>query len=128
MATYMEFLHMQKPIPTTYTVTGVPVQLYAIDSDSNVIDIGTTTSDVSGSFKATWTPPEEGLYTITANFAGDDSYGSSWAETGLSVGPAPTTPLPPETPVIPDYTWTIIGGVIAVIIAVAIAVLILRKR
>ena len=30
MATYMEYLHMQKPIPSGYVVTGVPVQLLAI--------------------------------------------------------------------------------------------------
>ena len=129
MTTYMEYLHMQKPIPSEVTVTGVPVTLLAVDSGGNVINIGTATSDVSGSYQMTWKPTAEGLYKVTATFAGDDSYGSSWSETGLSVGPAPTTPLPPETPIIPDYTLTIIAGVIAVIIAVAIAtVLILRKK
>ena len=132
MATYMEYLHMQKPIPSGYTVTGVPVQLLAISSEGNVIDIGTVTSDVSGSFKSAWTPPNEGLYTITASFAGDDSYGSSWAETGLSIGPAPTPITFPQAPTPPDYTMTIVGTgigiVIAVAIAVAIAVLLLRKR
>ena len=68
-------------------------------------------------------------YTISAKFAGDDSYGSSWAETGLLVGPAPSVPETPETTIFPDYTWTILGAAIVVIIAVAIAtVLILRKR
>ena len=129
MATYMEYLHMQKPIPSGYMVTGVPVKLLAIDVTGNVIDIGTVTSDVSGSFKAAWTPPNEGLYTITANFAGDESYGSSWAETGVSVGPAPEPIQFPEQPTPADYTMTIIGAAIAVIIAVAlVGALILMKR
>ena len=129
MAIYMEYLHMQKPIPSDYTVTGVPVQLLAIGSNGNVIEIGTTTSDVSGSFKMAWTPPNEDVYTVTATFAGDESYGSSWGETGLSVGPAPEPITFPESPTPADYTWTIIGAAIAVIIAVALAaILILRKR
>ena len=132
MTVYMENLHMQKPIPSGYVVTGVPVKLLAIDENASVTDIGTVTSDVSGTFKAAWTPPNEGLYTITATFAGDDSYGSSWAETGLSVGPAPAEISIPEQPTQPDYTMTIIGVGIAlaivVIVAVAVAVLILKKR
>jgi hypothetical protein len=133
MTTYMEFLHMQKPIPSGYIVKGVPISLRAIDENGGVTEIGTVTSDVSGSFKCAWTPPNEGLYTITATFSGDDSYGSSWAETGLSVGPAPTTPTTysPQASTL-DYTMTIIysaiGIVVAVVIAIAIAVLILRKR
>ena len=130
MATYMEYLHMQKPIPSGVTVTGVPVQLLAIDSKSNVINIGTTTSDVSGNYQFAWTPPDEGVYKVTATFAGDDSYGSSWAETGLSVGPAPTTPEPPVFPT-NDFTplyYGIAAAAIAIIIAIAVAVLILKKR
>jgi hypothetical protein len=135
MATYMEYLHMQKPIPSGYKVTGVPIQLLAIDANGHVIDIGTMTSDVGGTFKSAWTPPDEGLYTITANFVGDDSYGSSWAETGLSVGPAPAaSPTVTTTPISFDainntVMTTVIGGVIAIIIAIAIVgLLMLRKR
>jgi hypothetical protein len=134
-ATYMEYLHMQMPIDGIWhnlTVTGVPVKLLAIDPSNNVIEIGTTTSDVSGTFGYTWTPKEEGLYKITAVFAGSESYGSSWAETSFSVGPAPEPIAFPEQITPPDYTMTIIGGVIAVIIAVAIVGLLiflaLRKR
>jgi hypothetical protein len=132
----MEYLYMQQPLDGIFhnvTVLGVPVSLLAVDSNGTVINIGTTASDVSGNFQLAWTPPNEGVYKITANFAGSESYGSSWAETGLSVGPAPEpypTPVQPEVP--PDYTMTIIGTGIAIIIAVAIAValavLILRTR
>jgi len=96
MATYMEYLHMQKPIPDGYMVTGIPVMLLAFDSDDNVIEIGTTTSDMSGKFAYAWTPPDEGLYKITATFLGDDSYGSSWDETAVFVGPAPAPAVPIE--------------------------------
>ena len=132
MSTYMEFLHMQKPIPNGYVVTGVPVSLLAIDETGAVTNIGTVTSDVSGTFKAAWTPPKEGLYTITANFAGDDSYGSSWTETGISVGAAEKTIEIPEsappTDITPIY-YGIAAATIAIIIAIAIVgVLLLRKR
>jgi len=132
MATQMEYLHMQHPIDGVghnIQMTGVPVTLTAIGSDGSVIDIGMATSNAYyGTFSKSWAPPAEGDYEIVASFAGDESYGSSAAATAVAVGPAAETPQPPENPVIPDYTWTIIGAAIAVIIAVAIAVLILRKR
>jgi hypothetical protein len=129
MTTYMEYLHTQKPIPSGYTVTGVPVTLLAFDKNGDTINIGTVTSDVSGGFQMAWTPPAEGVYKITATFAGDESYGSSWAEAGLSVGPAPEPIHFPEQATPPDYTMTIAGMGIAIIIAVAIVgVLILRKK
>ena len=129
MQTYMDYLYMQIPIPSGVTVTGVPVKLLAIDSSGTVTDIGTTTSDMSGKFVYSWAPQNTGTYKITATFAGDESYGSSWDETGVSVGPAPAIPQTPTAPVYPDYTWTIIGAAIAIIIVVALAtVLILRKH
>ena len=131
MATYMEFLQMQKPIPSNYTVTGVPVTLLAVDSNGNVIDIGATVSDVSGKFQYAWTPPKEGMYKITATFAGDDSYGLSWDETAVSVGPAPAaTVTPTQTPLtMPPFELYTVGSAIAIIIAIAIVgLLILRKR
>ncbi len=73
MTIYMEYLHMQKPIPTDFTVTGVPIMLLAFDSDGNAIEIGETTSDISGKFAHAWTPPDEGVYKITASFLGDTS-------------------------------------------------------
>jgi hypothetical protein len=94
--------------------------------------LGKVTSDMSGSFKAVWTPPSEGLYTITATFAGDESYGSSWAETGLSVGPAEQQIVIPEstppTDITPIY-YGIAAAATAIIIAIVIVgALILRKR
>ena len=132
MMTYMEYLHMQKQIPSGYTVTGVPVMLLAFDENGTMFDLGTATSDASGRFAKAWTPENEGVYKITATFVGDDSYGSSWAETGVSVGPAPAVDnsQQQQQQVTVDNTPTYFAvSTIAIIIAISVAtVLILRKR
>jgi hypothetical protein len=132
MDIWMDYLHLQMPIDSIWhneTVKGVPVAIYAIDSNGNPTEVGTAESDSSGSYQITWTPPAEGVYKITATFAGSDSYGDSWAETGLSVGPEPTEPPPVNIPTPPDYTWTIIGATIAIIIVVIlVGVLIMMRR
>jgi hypothetical protein len=101
MSQQMEYLHLQRPIGGIWgneTITGVPVMLTAMGSDGSYIDIGTvTTSGYYGTFGLAWTPPEEGTYEIVASFEGDDSYGSSGASTFVSVGPAPTPAIEPET-------------------------------
>ena len=136
MPIQMEYLHMQHPIDGIWhntTMTGVPVTITAIDSNLNPTIIGTTTTNpYYGTFSIAWTPSREDTYTITASFAGDDSYGSSGAATAVKIGPETKTPTTPEIPTPIDYTMTIayaaIAIIIAVVIAVAIAVLILRKR
>jgi hypothetical protein len=76
-----------------------------------------------------WTPPKEDTYTITASFASDDSYGSSSAATGLSVGPAPETPSTPEIPTPVDNTMLLYGILALVVIAILIGIAaLLRKR
>ena len=125
MKTQMEYLHRQQPIGGIWnnaTITGVPVTLTALDSNGNYEDLGTVTTDgYYGTFTKTWTPPIEGDYKIIASFAGDDSYGSSTAATTMAVSPASTTSTTsaPESAAT-DYTMTILGTGIAVIIAVAI--------
>jgi hypothetical protein len=136
MALQMEHIHKQLPIDGIWhneTLTGVPVTLTAIDSNGNPINIGTvTTNGYYGNFGMEWTPPNTGNYQIIASFAGDDSYGSSAASTTVSVGAAPaeTTPPPTATPL--DMTplyYGLTGGVVAIIVALAIAtLLILRKH
>jgi len=133
MTTQMEYMHLQMPIDGLWhneTITGVTVSLTAIGSDGSFTDLGTVTTDgYYGTFSKTWTPEKEGDYKIIASFAGDDSYGSSGASTSISVGPAPASIDIPEQIVPPDYTTTIVGSAIAVIIAVAIAgILVLRKK
>lgn len=137
METQMEYLHMQMPIGGLWgnqTITGIPVTLTAIDPNGNTEDIGTvTTNGYYGTFSKAWTPTLEGDYQIIASFAGDDSYGSSGAATGITVGPAPTaiTTTQPEL-IAPDYTMTIvtaaIGLAIIIIIGFAVTLLLLRKR
>jgi hypothetical protein len=136
METQMEYLHIQMPLTGLWnneTITGVPVILTAIGSDGTVTDIGTTTTNgYYGTFAYGWTPPKEDTYTIMASFAGDDSYGSSTAATGLLVGPAPAspTPTPTEQPQAqPDYWPVMYGILVAVIVAIIIGLLALfRKR
>jgi hypothetical protein len=130
MGDWMAYLHMQHSYPAS--VTGVPISIDAVDPNNNLVHIATVTSDASGTFGYTWAPPITGDYKITATFAGDDSYGSSWAQTYASVVKAPATPETPTQAPIPDYTMTIIYAaiaiIIAVVIAVAVAILLLRKR
>ena len=152
MSAWMEYLYLQKPIPGN--ATGVPVKLTAMGSDGNVIDIGTVTSDMTGSFKKLWTPPAKGEYTITATFIGSKSYWASYGTTAIGVTPAapspsltatptvtptiaPTaTPAPTASPSIaPTPPGTGLGtevyiaiAAVIIIIAVAAVAVILRRR
>ncbi len=105
MPVYMEYLHMQKPIPDDFTVTGVPVKLAYMLPDGDWKDIDEVTSDDHGNFGYLWTPPDEGTYVVKATFLGSDAYGSSSATTYLGVGPAPSpaSPIEPE-PTTPEPT------------------------
>src|SRR5450759_1245910 len=87
MSAWMDHLHAQYPIPAN--VTGVPVSIDAVDPNNNIVHIATVTSDISGTFSYVWTPTIAGLYKITATFAGDDSYGSSYAQAAAVVVNAP---------------------------------------
>ncbi|HLN45529.1 MAG TPA: hypothetical protein VK209_07460, partial [Candidatus Sulfotelmatobacter sp.] len=135
MTPQMEYLHMQHPIDGinhNIQMTGVPVALAALAEDGSSVNIGiVTTSAYYGTYEVAWNPPTEGTYTIIASFAGDESYGSSAASTGLIVGPAPTSTDTGQQQqiTVPDYTLTIVGMGIAIMIVVAIVgVLIYRKK
>ena len=135
MALQMEYIHKQMPITGIWgneTIVGVPVSIDAVDPNGNYIHIGEVTTDgYSGTFGYTWTPELEGMYTVTASFKGDDSYGSSFATTYVSVTQAPVasatpTASPPIT--MPPYEMYTVGTGIAVIIVVVIATLLLLKK
>jgi len=65
------------------------------DSNGNPVHIADVTSDMSGTFGYMWTPSSTGLYKVTATFVGDESYGSSWAQTYIGVSSAASqTPAP----------------------------------
>ncbi len=152
-AAWMEYTYMQKPKPQD--ATGVQVKLTAVDSNGNLQEIGTATSDTSGKYGIVWTPPIEGAYHVTATFEGSNSYWGSSDTTYFVVGPAPSAaPQPTATPtatpeptVAPTATPTaspsvapppeaapstdiyIIAAAAAVIIVVAaVAAVFLRKR
>ena len=127
MSTYMEFLHMQRPIDGFYhnvTVTGVPVSIDVIDPNNNYFHLNTVISDEKGNFGYAWNPTIAGQYKITATFSGDESYGSSWATTYATVSDAPAVIATPIPISLDNTTNTlmmyVIAGVIAVIIAIAI--------
>ncbi len=136
MTTQMQYLHLQYPVNGLWqneTAIGVPVTLTAIGSDNAVYNLGSvTTNGYYGTYAFTWTPPKADSYTITASFAGDDSYGSSSAGTDITVSSAPVTPTPVPTQqaaALPPFELYFAASAIAIIIAVAIAtVLILRKK
>lgn len=128
MTQWMEYLHMQHAIPAD--VVGVTVSLDAVDPNGNAIHIGEAVSDMSGSFKKLWTPDISGEYTVTATFMGSNAYGSSWAETAIGVVQAPqtTTPETSSTAAQAPIEVYFAASTIAIIVAIAIVGLMLRKR
>ena len=81
MEQWMEYLYDQQAKPVN--ATGVSVHLTAVDPNGNIQEIGTPTSDITGSYAVQWTPPVPGVYKITAAFGGSASYGDSSAQTQL---------------------------------------------
>jgi PQQ-like domain len=132
MGDWMAYLHMQHAIPSN--VIGVPVSIDTVDPNGNPVHIATVTSDMSGTFGYTWAPAIPGQYKITATFVGDDSYGSSWAQTYATVTQAPAatpTPTATTTSQAPTYTTLDLGIITAVIIAILIGLvnlMLLRKK
>jgi hypothetical protein len=127
MGAWMEYLHMQKPMPTN--ATGVTVYIDVLDSNGNYRNIGTTTSDTSGTFGFAWAPDIPGLYKVVTRFAGSESYGSSYAETYFNVVEAPQA-TPTATPVAqaPVETYFTVSTIAIIIAIVIVGVLMLRKR
>ena len=131
MSGWMEYVYMQKPKPTD--ITGVPVSIDVIDSNGNYRNIGTTTSDSSGSFSLQWAPDIPGSYTVTARFAGSQSYYGSSAETSFyATTPAatPTSTALPATSAADTYFVPAFVGLFVLIIIVAVVqtLLMFRKR
>ncbi len=132
MSGMMEYIHMQHQMPAS--VIGVPVSIDAVDPNGNFVHVGDATSDSTGRYQLVWEPTMDGNYQIIATFMGDESYGSSYASTSAIVAQAPqatpsTTTAINFEPVNNTTTTTVIAGVIAIIIAIAVAtVLNLRKH
>jgi len=136
MSEQMDYLHGQNAtlLNSGYTPTGVQVTLTALDPNNNTENIGAYTTDGKGNFAVLWTPPVPGKYTITASFAGTNSYWPSSSETFIGVSPAAapttTTTTVVSSGVSSTTLYAAIAAVIVVIIVIAIvlAVLMLRKR
>ncbi len=131
MSQWMEYLYMQSPKPTN--TTGVPVTLSYVDPNNNSYIMGTTTTDTNGQYVFTFTPNIPGTYTITATFAGSNSYFSSTAQTHMSFNmPAQASATPTSQPLTTADQYflpvSIIIIVAIVIIGALLAVLLLRKR
>jgi hypothetical protein len=130
MTAWMEYMYHQRPIPMN--AKGVPVKLETLDPNGNFYEIGTVTSDASGMYKLMWEPPVPGEYTIIATFEGSDSYGSSYAETAIGVGPAPAAggqiePEPTQGFALGTTELAIIAVVIIAVVGI-VAFWALRKR
>ncbi len=127
---WMEYLHMQKAIPPN--ATGVPVTLTVLDANGNYRTIGTTITDITGTYSFMWQPDIPGHYKVFASFAGTKSYGSSMAESAFGVVDAAPTPSPYPVTTLPPTEMYIIGAAIAIIVAVAIVgaliMMMIRKR
>jgi outer membrane protein assembly factor BamB len=83
MSDYMAYLYMQQPKPNA---AGVPLTLSISDQNYNVVKTIQTSTDANGHYAVSWTPSNQGLYTIKASFDGTKSYYASSGETSISVG------------------------------------------
>ena len=131
MSAWMEYLYEQQSRPTN--ATGVPVSIDVVDSNGNYRNIGSTTSDSSGTFSFQWTPDIPGKYTVIATFAGSESYWPSSSETSFAVDAAAATPIPatpaPQSAADMYFVPAIAGlFVVIIIIGAVLALLMLRKR
>jgi outer membrane protein assembly factor BamB len=130
MDEWMDYLYGQNAtlINSPPAPSGITVRLSAIDPNGNPVDFGTVTSDSSGLYKVMWTPDHEGAYTIYATFDGSNSYWGSYASTALGVTQAAAQPTNQTAQSNIDYTLPIVGMGVAVIVALAVAVLLLKKK
>jgi len=128
-------VYMQNPIPAN--TTGVPVDITLLDPNGNYKDLGTATTDASGTYGFQVTPnmlsAGAGMYTVIATFHGTDSYWPSYSESTFVIAPAPAaTAAPTATPtsVANMYFVPAIAGLFILIIVglIVLALLVLRKR
>ncbi len=127
---WMNYLYEQQPMPTN--ATGVPVSIDVIDSNGNYRNIGTTTTDLSGTFRFSWKPDIAGNYTVIATFHGSNSYYPSFAESGFVADPAPAaaTLVPTSAPssVVDTYFAPAVVGIILAIVIVGAAIILLQRK
>jgi hypothetical protein len=127
---WMEYVYQNQPMPTD--TIGVEVTLSVEDANGNYYEIGSATTDTSGTFGFTWTPIVPGDYKVIATYAGSESYWGSCAETYFYANEAPQpTPAPtPEPESVADVYFLPMSAVllVAIIVVGIVLVLLLRKR
>ncbi len=130
MKDWMGYVYQQQPEPTNFI--GVPVSIYVLDSNNNYRQIGTATTDATGTYSLTWTPDIPGNFTVTATFAGTNGYWPSSAETHIYAGSPPATASPAATPITglaTQSTVMYIGiAIIIVIIIIGVAIMLMLNR
>ena len=130
MSQWMEYLYMDQVKPTN--ATGVPVSINVIDSNGNLRPIGSTTTDISGTFAYSWKPDISGDYTVIATFAGSGSYYPSSAETHFTADDLSPTASPLPVTAQPPTEMYFAISTVAIIIAIAIVgivlAIIVKKR
>ncbi len=132
MTAWMGYVYQQQSMPTNFT--GVPVQLYVLDSNNNYRAIGTATTNVNGMYTLTWTPDIAGNYTVYASFAGTKGYWPSTESTSFTVMQASPTQAPTATPLSGVATQTALEYIgvaiiiVIVIIGAVLALLVTRKH
>jgi hypothetical protein len=130
MTDWMEYVYMQYPRPTD--VIGVDVVISVVDPNGNIYDVGTATSDASGTYCCEFTPEVPGLYTVVATFEGSGAYCPSTSQTYLKVNEAPAETAPPTEPPAPMTDTYVLGlgatSIIAIVAIGLVIILMLRKR
>jgi outer membrane protein assembly factor BamB len=127
---WMECVYQDQPFPAD--ATGVVVTISVEDANGNIYEIGTATTDTTGTFGFTWTPDIPGDYKVIATFAGSNSYYGSSAATHFYASDAPQpTPAPTPQPASAAELYFVpatIGIIIAIAVVGAVLILMLRKR
>ncbi|MGA3290571.1 MAG: PQQ-binding-like beta-propeller repeat protein [Candidatus Bathyarchaeia archaeon] len=132
MSQFMAAVYMQQPMPANDT--GVPVTISVTDNNKNTYVIGTAITDPNGFYSLSWKPQISGNYTVTASFAGTQSYYGSSANTAFYANAASSV-APTATPqtnlaTTSDLMTYIALSAVAIIVVIIIvgALILLRKR
>ena len=126
---YMMYVYKQFECPAN--TTGVPVTVAVIDANGNYREIGTATTDATGSYSLSWMPDISGKYTVLATFAGSKAYYGSYDQAAFVVDEAPAaTAEPTAPPQSPADLYMLPGiiGIIITIIVVGVAIILLQRK
>ncbi|MBN1245537.1 hypothetical protein JXA31_08085, partial [Candidatus Bathyarchaeota archaeon] len=130
MQAWMQYKFMGQGYPAD--AEGVEVVLSVMDPNSNFYEIGRVTSDVNGFYSYAFDPLVPGEYTVFAAFEGSASYYGSQAVTAINVEEAPAAtaePTPPPASVADTYFVPAVAGIlVAIVVAILVNWLLLRRR